>query len=121
MEIPSHFDRKNVRPGPEHYEILAAISEPTRFRIVSILLTSTTPLNVTDIMQKLGRDDLPTISRHLKTLSTTAIVTSEKAGVSKMYRIDPTYIVPVVRSLYQSLIDVFPEDYSTGTTVPESV
>lgn len=57
-------------------------------------------------MNELKRDDLPTISRHMKTLSENNVVTSQKRGVEKFYTLDLRYIGPIIEELYQKLKNI---------------
>lgn len=104
LENPNLWNRVEDRSAPTDSEILEAIGEPTRYRIFQILLHAVQPLNVTEITQSLGRKDLPTISRHLKTLRVNGIVKAEKHGVEKRYRVDLDYIAPVIESLYRDFV-----------------
>lgn len=65
---------------------IRAISHPIRQRIIQ-LLQENGEMNVTDIYVKL-RGDQPTTSRHIKILSKSNILSSQRQGKYKYYSIN---------------------------------
>jgi ArsR family transcriptional regulator, arsenate/arsenite/antimonite-responsive transcriptional repressor len=77
--------RQGVRSAAQ---TLAALADPTRLQIVSMLAVQEAPLCVCDITSafELGQ---PTISHHLKVLRDARLVRWEKRGLWVYYSVDP--------------------------------
>jgi ArsR family transcriptional regulator len=77
--------REEVRSAAQ---TLAALADPTRLQIVSMLAVQEAPLCVCDITSafELGQ---PTISHHLKVLREARLVRWEKRGLWVYYSVDP--------------------------------
>jgi ArsR family transcriptional regulator len=68
---------------------LKALADPTRLRIVSILLASEgTEACTCDLVEPLGLSQ-PTITHHLKKLVMAGLVTGERRGTWHYYRVVP--------------------------------
>lgn len=65
---------------------LAAISEPSRFRIVELLKSG--PQSVGDIVEALGMGQ-PQVSRHLRLLAEASVVEVTKRAQQRIYRLHP--------------------------------
>ena len=67
----------------------AALSDPVRLRLVSLLATSADgAVCVCDLVQPVGRSQ-PTVSHHLKVLREAGLVASEKRGTNVWYAVVP--------------------------------
>lgn len=64
----------------------AALGEPTRLRIVELLRDG--PLSVGEIVARLGLRQ-PQVSKHLRVLGESRIVTAEAAHRYRIYRLEP--------------------------------
>ncbi|MDQ1620906.1 MAG: ArsR family transcriptional regulator, arsenate/arsenite/antimonite-responsive transcriptional [Actinomycetota bacterium] len=79
---------------------LKALADPTRLRLVSMLLASDGDEACTcELTEPLGLSQ-PTVSHHLKKLSEAGLVTGERRGVWTYYRVVPG----ALRSLAQVLL-----------------
>lgn len=65
-------------------ELLAALGEPSRFRIVELLRTGPRPVN--DIRGRLGLKQ-PQVSQHLKVLKDVGLVDVEPRGQQRLYEL----------------------------------
>lgn len=70
---------------------LRILADPNRFRIVLILKTKG-ELDVSSIVQHLGRVGQPTVSAHLKRLEKAGLLHSRKVGKQVMYKVDAEYL-----------------------------
>ncbi len=70
-------------------EVLKALSDETRWRIVHILLEEETA-NVTDLAVRL-KVLQPTMSKHLRILRDAGVVVSEKEGTTVWCRVTPEF------------------------------
>lgn len=73
-----------MEPTPTLGELLAAVAEPTRLRIVNCLAAA--PLFVSDLQTILDIPQ-PTVSRHLKVLRTAEIVRDTPIAQFVLYRL----------------------------------
>jgi ArsR family transcriptional regulator len=80
-----------MRPSPSATDMLLAIAEPTRLRIVNCLAAA--PLFVSDLQAVLGLPQ-PTVSRHLQVLRREGLVRDTPVAQFVLYRlrrdIDPS-------------------------------
>jgi ArsR family transcriptional regulator len=93
-------------------EILKAVGEPTRLRIVRILLKAKVPLCVCEIMDAL-RENQTNISKHLKILRYTGIVNECKKGRWMMYslnRSEENFLKLLFKTIEAIPSDIFRED-----------
>lgn len=84
---------RSVALEPEPAELLArrfaALSDPVRLRLMSLLATSTDgAVCVCDLVEPVGKSQ-PTVSHHLKVLREAGLVTSEKRGTNVWYSVVP--------------------------------
>ncbi len=70
---------------------LRVLADPNRFRIVLILKIKG-EIDVSTIVQHLGRIGQPTVSAHLKRLEKAGLLHSRKAGKQVMYKLDAEYL-----------------------------
>lgn len=63
---------------------LKAIADPTRLRMLDLLVQQTEPLCVCDITSEFEQNQ-PTISHHLKLLREAGLIDSEKRGIWAFY------------------------------------
>ena len=66
----------------------AALADPVRLRLLSLLATSGGAVCACDLVEPLGKTQ-PTVSHHLKVLREAGLVTSEKRGVNVWYATVP--------------------------------
>ena len=67
----------------------AALSDPVRLRLLSLLATSTEgAVCVCDLVEPVGRSQ-PTVSHHLKVLREAGLVTVDKRGTNNWYAVVP--------------------------------
>lgn len=74
-------------------DVFNAIAEPRRREIVE-LLAARTEQDVTDLVRRL-RLPQPAVSKHLGVLRKVGLVTVEKAGQRRVYRLNPKELKPV--------------------------
>ncbi len=80
-------ERPDVRhelPVADTLDVLRAVAEPTRLRIVALLDRG--DLSVTDLTEVLGQSQ-PRVSRHLKLLADARVVTRQREGAWAFYRL----------------------------------
>ena len=87
--------REDVRSAAQ---TLAALADPTRLQIVSMLAVQEAPLCVCDITSAFDLGQ-PTISHHLKVLREARLVRLEKRGLWVYYSIDPGTLGEISRFL----------------------
>ena len=74
--------------APDMADMFKAMGDPTRLRIICLLVTDTTgTLGVSDLAEKLGVTQ-PAVSQHLKTLKNEGIVSSRREGLYVYYTLD---------------------------------
>ena len=68
----------------------AALSDPVRLRLLSLLATATDgAVCACDLVEPVGKSQ-PTVSHHLKILREAGLVTSEKKGANVWYAVVPS-------------------------------
>jgi ArsR family transcriptional regulator len=67
--------------------LFKALADPHRVRIVNLLATSADPVCVCELIQPLGLSQ-PTVSHHLKKLTSAGLLTREQRGQWAYYRLD---------------------------------
>ena len=76
------------QPGAAHTAALAkrlkALADPTRLRMLELLVAQPAPLCVCDITRQFDQHQ-PTISHHLRILLTAGLISGEKRGVWSYY------------------------------------
>ena len=85
--------------GPTIEEVLAAIAEPTRLRILRLIAGREKPYTVGAIAEGIGSSDLSNISRHIKILCSTRIMEATKHGKEKLIVLRPEVIERVFSEL----------------------
>lgn len=85
-----HIHMSNVRAEPDTpaflADLLAAVGEPTRLRIMNLLQVQ--PLCVCDLQNVLGLSE-PLVSRHLARLRFAHLVSATRDGSRMVYRLVP--------------------------------
>ncbi len=66
----------------------AALADPVRLRLLSLLATSGDAVCACDLVGPVGKSQ-PTVSHHLKVLREAGLVVSEKRGVNVWYAVVP--------------------------------
>jgi len=66
-------------------DLLKALGDPTRLRLLDLIAQQDTPLCVCDITPQFSQNQ-PTISHHLKILREAGLVETEKQGIWAYYR-----------------------------------
>ncbi|MFI5930274.1 ArsR/SmtB family transcription factor [Micromonospora sp. NPDC051543] len=74
-------------------EVAAAIADPVRRRILSMLRDA--PLAAGEIAQRFAISR-PAVSRHLRVLRESGLVRDELVGRTRIYRLDPAPLAPLV-------------------------
>jgi len=99
---PAEAHAMGVAAAGQVAEMLKALAEPLRLRMLSFITTSSTGeacvcdiAGVADVSQ-------PTVSHHLKVLKDVGVVTSERRGTWVYYR-----VAPEVREAVSTLLQVF--------------
>ena len=93
-------------------ETLKAVGEPTRLRIVRILLKAKVPMCVCEIMDSL-KENQTNISKHLKILRYTGIVNECKKGKWMMYcpaKPEKSFLRLLFKTIESIPSDIFKED-----------
>lgn len=80
-------------PVPEHrvnplVEVLKALADPTRLRIMSILLRSSAPICICDLVAAFDLSQ-PTLSHHMARLKEAQLVEVKKKGIWSYYSLRP--------------------------------
>jgi ArsR family transcriptional regulator, arsenate/arsenite/antimonite-responsive transcriptional repressor len=68
-------------------EVFKALADPARVRIVNLLATTDEPVCVCELIEPLGLSQ-PTVSHHLKKLTSAGLLRREQRGVWAYYSID---------------------------------
>ncbi|RYZ92229.1 MAG: metalloregulator ArsR/SmtB family transcription factor [Proteobacteria bacterium] len=86
------------------HEIFQALSDPTRIRIVQLLLNSSTPLCLCDFAEALSEPEYK-LSRHIKLLRSAGLLSAEREGKWIYHSLvkEEKYIKSVMKS-----IELFP-------------
>lgn len=79
---------------------LKAMADPTRLRLMNFMLEQTDQEACTcDLAPAVGLSD-PTVSHHLKKLTSAGLLTFERRGSSVYYRVVPEAIRAIARALH---------------------
>jgi ArsR family transcriptional regulator len=78
--------------------LFRALGDPARVRLVNLLATSDEPVCVCELIGPLGLSQ-PTVSHHLKKLTTAGLLRREQRGVWAYYSIDETALAQVAALL----------------------
>ncbi|MGV8855977.1 MAG: ArsR/SmtB family transcription factor [Devosia sp.] len=76
--------------------ILVALADPTRCRLIELLLVGPRPVHVLAAAFKISR---PAISRHLRVLKQSGLISENKFGRENRYSLHPAKLAPVQRWL----------------------
>ncbi len=111
---------QQVRPSPKQAlrrrarfdrlldpEVLKALAEPTRARLLSCLLKCGRPCSVTEVAECCSID-FSMVARHLGTLARAGLVSSEKKGRTVWYAADASAIAGYFRELAGALDEFVP-------------
>lgn len=90
-------------------EVLKALAEPTRARLLSCLLKCGRPCSVTEVAECCSID-FSMVARHLGTLARAGLVSSEKKGRTVWYAADASAIAGHFRELAESLDEFVPDE-----------
>ncbi|MBI5880076.1 MAG: helix-turn-helix transcriptional regulator [Chloroflexi bacterium] len=83
-----------------HAQVCAALAEPKRIMILYVLADG--PQNVTDLCAALGAPQ-PAVSRHLKVLRDSGLVTARRDGMNVVYTLSNPKVVKALDLLRQVL------------------
>ena len=89
-------------------EMLKALAEPTRARLLSCLLKCRRPCSVTEVAE-CCEIDFSVVSRHLVTLSRAGLLTSEKKGRTVWYSADGASLSELFYKLAEAVEELSPE------------
>ncbi len=90
-------------------EMLKALAEPTRARILSCLLKCGRPCSVTEVAECCSID-FSMVARHLGTLARAGLLTSEKKGRTVWYHADAQSLASHFRDLADAIDELTPLD-----------
>ncbi|MEO0513094.1 MAG: metalloregulator ArsR/SmtB family transcription factor [Planctomycetota bacterium] len=90
-------------------DLLKAIAEPTRARLLSCLLKCGRPCSVTEVAA-CCEIDFSMVSRHLSLMARSGLLRSEKKGRTVWYSADARALAGVFRSLAEAVEELGPED-----------
>ena len=79
--------------APTTSDVFNAIAEPRRREIISLLSTGSTR-SVGELVDALELAQ-PTVSKHLGVLRAVGIVTVQRAGKNRLYRLNPSELKPI--------------------------
>ncbi|WP_087015337.1 helix-turn-helix transcriptional regulator [Leucobacter sp. 7(1)] len=77
---------------PNPNDVFSAVGNPHRRRILDLLLTQ--PLSVGSLASSFEMSR-PSVSEHLKVLKDAGLVSEERQGRERIYRVDPRTLRPV--------------------------
>lgn len=78
--------------SPHEPEVFGAISHPARRRMLDLLADGDRPVNGLAAHFDMSR---PAVSQHLRVLLDAGLVTEQRAGRERRYRLAPTQLAPV--------------------------
>lgn len=90
-------------------ELLKALAEPTRARLLSCLLKCGRPCSVTEIAACCSID-FSMVARHLATMARVGLLTSEKQGRTVWYEANGAALAEHFRSLADAIDELSPGD-----------
>jgi ArsR family transcriptional regulator, arsenate/arsenite/antimonite-responsive transcriptional repressor len=93
-------------------EILKALGDGTRFRIIALLASSGNNLCVNALSQRLDVAQ-PVVSQHLRVLKNAGIVTASRMGYHIHYSVD-TRVIQELRDRIDELIEISPGEAAGG-------
>lgn len=90
-------------------EMLKALAEPTRARLLSCLLKCGRPCSVTEVAECCSID-FSMVARHLATMARAGLLTSEKKGRTVWYAADASALSAQFRDLADAISELTPGD-----------
>ncbi len=90
-------------------EMLKALAEPTRARLLSCLLKCGRPCSVTEVAECCSID-FSMVARHLGTLARAGLLTSEKKGRTVWYSANSQSLATHFRDLADAIDELAPQD-----------
>lgn len=94
-------------------EVLKALAEPTRARLLSCLLKCARPCSVTEVAACCSVD-FSTVARHLTLLARAGLLTAEKQGRTVWYSADGPSLAARFRDLADAIDELSPDEDDTG-------
>lgn len=88
-------------------ELLKALAEPTRARLLSCLLKCARPCSVTEVAECCSID-FSMVARHLSTMAKAGLLTSEKKGRTVWYAADGVGLAAHFRDLADAIDELAP-------------
>jgi ArsR family transcriptional regulator len=73
----------------EHALVFKALSDPTRLKILSLLIEANGTLDVTGLVDRLDSFAQPTVSYHLRLLTEAGLIEPNKQGMHIFYQVLP--------------------------------
>lgn len=89
--------------------LLKAIGEPTRARLLSCLLKCARPCSVTEVAECCSID-FSMVARHLATMSRAGLLSSQKTGRTVWYAADAPSLAARFRDLADAIDELVPQD-----------
>lgn len=90
-------------------EVLKALAEPTRARLLSCLLKCGRPCSVTEVAECCSID-FSMVARHLATMARAGLLSCEKKGRTVWYRADGSSLARYFRELADAIDDLAPSE-----------
>lgn len=90
-------------------ELLKALAEPTRARLLSCLLKCGRPCSVTEVAECCSTD-FSMVARHLATMARAGLLSSEKKGRTVWYEADGPALAAKFRDLADAIDELKPDD-----------
>ena len=90
-------------------ELLKALAEPTRARLLSCLLKCNRPCSVTEVAECCSID-FSMVARHLSLMARVGLLSSEKRGRTMWYSADAPAIAARFRDLADAIHELVPAD-----------
>ena len=91
-------------------ELLKALAEPTRARLLSCLLKCGRPCSVTEVAASCSID-FSMVARHLSTMARAGLLSSEKKGRTVWYAADGAALASHFRDLADAVDELTPEEH----------
>ena len=94
-------------------DLLKALAEPSRARLLSCLLKCGRPCSVTEIAECCAID-FSVVSRHLATMARAGLLTADKQGRTVWYAADGPALASHFRDLADAIDELEPDDSCRG-------
>lgn len=95
-------------------DVLKALAEPTRARLLSCLLKCARPCSVTEIAECCSID-FSVVARHLATLARAGLISGDKRGRTVWYSADPHALSARFRDIADAIDETSPSSCCNGT------